>query len=115
MTYKQHEEMEAEGGLFVCTCSGAVEQRWVVCPFFYNTDDRQGTIIKVMPTTILIFPSTAIMEYGRVTHIEGHRHLLVKMLYTKNKNVPAIDLKAAVREYPHLEATVDAMKNQDTG
>jgi hypothetical protein len=114
MTYKQHEEMEAEGGLCVHALV-PLSKDGLFVRFFYNKDDRQGTIIKVMPTTILIFPSTAIMEYGRVTHIEGHRHLLVKMLYTRNKNVPAIDLKAAVREYPHLEATVDAMKNQDTG
>jgi hypothetical protein len=114
MTYKQHEEMEAEGGLCVHALV-PLSKDGLFVRFFYNKDDRQGTIIKVMPTTILMYPSTAIMEYGRVTNIDGHRHLLVKMLYTKNKDVPAVDLGAAVREYPHLEATVKAMQDPETG
>jgi hypothetical protein len=111
MSYKQHNAMESNGGV----CMHALvplSHDGLIVQFFYNRDDNNGTLIKIMPTTILLFPSTAIMEYGRLTHINGHRHLLIKVLYTKNPKdgQPAISLKDSIQEYPHLSATMNGME-----
>jgi hypothetical protein len=122
MSYKQHDAMESNGGV----CMHALvplSHDGLIVQFFYNCDDNNGTLIKIMPTTILLFPSTAIMEYGRLTHINGHRHLLIKVLYTKKpKNgqptikptiKPAINLKDSIREYPHLSDTMKGMEDKN--
>jgi hypothetical protein len=75
---------------------------------FYYREDNDGTLIKIMPQSILLFPSTVIMEYGRLTNVDGHRHLLLKILYTPVGKAP-FDMTLARREYPHLKETKDAL------
>jgi hypothetical protein len=82
---------------------------------FKNRHDFRGTILKIMPDTILIYPPTLMMEFGRCTHVRGHRHLLVKIMYspTLEGQPPVFNLDEATREYPHLpNATADLRKKQ---
>jgi hypothetical protein len=113
MSYKQHNEMESSGGV----CMHALVPlgpKGLIVRFFYNREDSNGTLIKIMPTSILLFPSTAIMEYGRLTRINGHRHLLIKVLYTKypKDGQPAISLEDSIQENPHLSATMKGMADE---
>jgi hypothetical protein len=113
MSYKQQNEMESNGG--VCMLALVpLSPEGLIVRFFNNREDKYGTLIKIMPTSILLFPSTAIMEYGRLTHINGHCHLLIKVLYTKNPKdgQPAISLEDSIREYPHLSATMKGMADE---
>jgi hypothetical protein len=84
MSYGQHYEMRKNGGKCVHALV-PLSDDGMFTRFFHSKDDQNGTMIKLMPTTILMFPSTAIMEYGYLTNINGHRHLLFKILYSEKK------------------------------
>jgi hypothetical protein len=115
MSFQQQKQMKDKGGVCVHALV-PLSTDGLIVRFFYNRDDKNGTLIKVMPDTILYFPSTAIMEYGRLTNIDGHRHLLIKILFTKgNGGQPAIDMSGSVREYPHLDATMNEMMEANEG
>lgn len=118
MTCRQHDDMERNGGKCVHALV-PLSSDGLFIRFFYNRHDKEGTLIKVMPDTILLFPSTAIMEYGRLTHIDGHRHLILKIQYTKKtsgrETEAAFDMETAEREYPHMENTVAKMEDDNGG
>ena len=112
MSKEQHEEMiEKEGGcvhLYLPLCNEMMYIR-----VFQNRYDKKGVVIGLMPGTVTIIPSTALVENGRVTNIKGHRHLKITIKYFKNDKTHAATesrLLTATREYPHLEATMMAMK-----
>ena len=108
MSYAQHEEMRANKGkcvyFLIPLCKDGLFVR-----FFRNRDDNRGILIKVMPTTMLMYPSPCIMELGRTQDIGGHRHLVVKIMYTHGQE-PAFDMEDAEHEYPHLVATMEEVK-----
>jgi hypothetical protein len=107
MTTNQHKEIEEQVGICVhAIVPLSKDGMFVRC--FYNREDKDGTLIKIMPQSILLFPSTVIMEYGRLTNVDGHRHLLLKILYTQKGKVP-FDMTLARREYPHLKETKDTL------
>ena len=80
---------------------------------FKSSKDFRGRLIKIQPGTILGFPATAIREVGRINHIEGNPHYVVRVVATLvrdgHQNVTGGELGDKLY-YPHLEKTVEKLK-----
>ena len=80
---------------------------------FKSSKDFRGRLIKIQPGTILGFPATAIREVGRINHIEGNPHYVVRVVATLaqdgHQNVTGGELGDKLY-YPHLKKTVETLK-----
>jgi hypothetical protein len=113
MTTEQHEKLHELGGRCVHFILPLCDEI-MMFRLFKNREDNKGTQVMLMPGTIAMFPSTAIMEYGRVTNVKGHPHLLVKVIVTKDEmDLNCLQLLAEnKREYPHLPKTTKKFQTQ---
>jgi hypothetical protein len=93
MTTNQHKEIEKQGGVCVhAIVPLSKDGMFIRC--FYNREDNDGTLIKIMPQSIQLFPSTVIMEYGRLKNVDGHCHLLLTiLLFFSSKKVKRPSIK----------------------
>jgi hypothetical protein len=83
---------------------------------FVDGTDIKGRLIKIEPDTILGIPFTVIKEVGRISHIEGNPHFVIRIILTKTRpaNQPANQATQLlgtklVRCYPHMLETVKTL------
>jgi hypothetical protein len=85
--------------------------------FFSGQKDFRGRLIKLEPDSILGYPSTAIIEVGRISHIEGNPYYLIQVVLKAQKDdggqsrppnpFPKENFHLT---YPHLLGTVKKMR-----
>jgi hypothetical protein len=85
--------------------------------FFKNDQDIRGRLIKLEHDTILGYPATAIRETGRISHIEGNPHFLLRIAVgieglrgLEDTNPDKWDCRC----YPHLLDTVREYKAKNS-
>jgi hypothetical protein len=86
-----------------------------VCPeglwlrIFKDNRDLTGCLIKLEPDSILGYPATAIRETGRISHIEGNPHFMLRIAVSADDIRGLEDCDPDLwdhRSYPHLVDTV---------
>jgi hypothetical protein len=89
---------------------------------FSSGEDTHGRLIKVEPDSILGIPASIIQEVGRINHIEGNPHYMVRVVMVAigdkevddgNTQVPL--LQNLQRSYPHLEETLKRLREENDG
>jgi hypothetical protein len=81
---------------------------------FCDWNDVVGRLIRLEPDSILGVPITAIKEVGRISHIEGNPHYVIRIMLTAKSNSltgRSWDTDWG-RFYPHLGKTIIGMRNQ---
>jgi hypothetical protein len=84
--------------------------------FFKNDQDIRGRLIKLEHDSILGYPATAIRETGRISHIEGNPHFLLRIAVGASGIRGLEDTnpdKWDRRCYPHLLDTVKEFKENN--
>lgn len=79
---------------------------------FQHSNDFRGRLIRIQAGSILGVPGIAIREVGRISHIEGDPHYVIRVMASREKNScdMAGNTYPSTRFYPHLRNTVENLK-----
>jgi hypothetical protein len=82
---------------------------------FKDGFDGGGQLIKIEPDTILGIPFTAPKEVGRINHIEGNPHFVIRVILMAGENgeKKEANLGSLGRYYPHVPDTMAALQEKD--
>jgi hypothetical protein len=109
------QELQSDGKIFVkyfmIPVGVCEEGLWI--RLFDGQTDTTGRLIKLEHDSILGYPATAPREVGRISHIEGNPHFVIRVAVSTHAENGLEFHDANVwdrRSYPHLLETLQAKK-----
>jgi hypothetical protein len=87
---------------------------------FESGKDKRGRLLKLEKDTILGIPFTITKEFGRINHIEGNRHYVIRMMVTpkpatwRTEALPK-HAEPLTRFYPHFSKGIAELKEKTEG